>query len=311
MYKGLIIQPFIYIKMSALKIFQKIQQKQSLLYIPILIICSLIFFRLNTFEHNSLNAFPMLIAILIIFIQFGIDYLSGVSNDHYSNLAKHRELHSEFLALKHSVELSNVSNKKEYFDSIKAELAPELIASLSSFSTKDALLNKFIANKIKSLERINSYKLLLNRKANFNLLFGLTFSISGIFFIFYSLNDFDKTRIDFYSTILYFLPRILLTVLIEIFAYFFLSLYKSNLQEIKYFENEMTNLEVKFIALEYAHFLDDNQLKVSLIEQLMNTERNFILKKDETTIELEKNRIDAQSSNSTVQALKDIINFKR
>ena len=48
-----------------------------------------------------------------------------------------------------------------------------------------------------------------------------------------------------------------------------------------------------------------------MLETLNKTERNFILKKDETTIELEKSKIETQSSNNTVQALKDIINFKR
>ncbi|QZM12977.1 hypothetical protein ABVS_2329 [Acinetobacter lwoffii] len=43
----------------------------------------------------------------------------------------------------------------------------------------------------------------------------------------------------------------------------------------------------------------------------MDTERNFILKKDETTIDLERSRIESESSNNTIQALKDIISFKK
>ena len=61
----------------------------------------------------------------------------------------------------------------------------------------------------------------------------------------------------------------------------------------------------------YAFEQNNGQVKAKVIEKLMDTERNFILKKDETTIELEKNRIESQNSNNTVQALKDIITFKR
>jgi len=43
----------------------------------------------------------------------------------------------------------------------------------------------------------------------------------------------------------------------------------------------------------------------------MDTERNFILKKDETTIDLEKSRIEVQNSNNTISTLKDIISFKK
>lgn len=110
---------------------------------------------------------------------------------------------------------------------------------------------------------------------------------------------------------IYFLPRISLTILIEVFSYFFLNLYKKNLEDIKYFQNEVTNLESQYLAVLYAFEHNNGQVKAKVIEKLMDTERNFILKKDETTIDLEKNRIDAQSSNTTVQALKDIINFKR
>lgn len=160
--------------------------------------------------------------------------------------------------------------------------------------------------------RLKNYVLDINRKANLNLVYGLLFCISGIVFIFYSLTIYiPSPQSALKDTVTYFLPRISLTILIEIFSYFFLNLYKKNLEDIKYFQNEVTNLESKYLAILYAFESNNGQVKAKVIEKLMDTERNFVLKKDETTIDLEKNRIDAQSSNSTVQALKDIINFKR
>lgn len=145
-----------------------------------------------------------------------------------------------------------------------------------------------------------------------NLISGLTFCLVGLGFIFYSLIAYIPTiPPNLNNTLIYFLPRISLTILIEVFSYFFLNLYKKNLEDIKYFQNEVTNLESQYLAILYAFEQNNGQVKAKVIEKLMDTERNFILKKDETTIELEKNRIDALSSNNTLSTLKDIISFKK
>jgi hypothetical protein len=44
--------------------------------------------------------------------------------------------------------------------------------------------------------------------------------------------------------ILIFLPRISIVILIQIFAYFFLSMYRANLREIRYFQIELSDLEL-------------------------------------------------------------------
>lgn len=166
--------------------------------------------------------------------------------------------------------------------------------------------------KLLTISRLKGYLADLNRKANLNLISGLTFCFVGLGFIFYSLIAYTPTNPpNLNNTLIYFLPRISLTILIEVFSYFFLNLYKKNLEDIKYFQNEVTNLESQYLAVLYAFEQNNGQVKAKVIEKLINTERNFILKKDETTIELEKNRIESQNSNNTVQALKDIITFKR
>ncbi|WP_139842022.1 hypothetical protein [Acinetobacter sp. ANC 3832] len=166
--------------------------------------------------------------------------------------------------------------------------------------------------KYSTVIRLKSHLDDLNRKANLNLVSGLTFCLLGLGFIFYSLIAYTPSNPpNLNNTLIYFLPRISLTILIEVFSYFFLNLYRKNLEDIKYFQNEVTNLESQYLAILYAFEQNNGQVKAKVIETLMNTERNFILKKDETTLDLERNRIDAQSSSNTVQALKDIINFKR
>jgi hypothetical protein len=52
-----------------------------------------------------------------------------------------------------------------------------------------------------------------------------------------------------------FSPRLSLVIVVELFAYFFLGLYKSNLQEIKYFQRHSTRrwqLEMTILGSKYS-----------------------------------------------------------
>lgn len=88
-----------------------------------------------------------------------------------------------------------------------------------------------------------------------------------------------------------FVPRVSLAVFMEIFAFFFLRLYRTSLVEIKFFQNELTNIELKLIALEAGIARDDKALIETLAANLMATERNFVIKPGETTIDIEREKL--------------------
>ena len=82
-------------------------------------------------------------------------------------------------------------------------------------------------------------------------------------------------------------------------------MYKRNLDEIKYLNNERTNIELKLIALETSILNKDDgydTLSKILIE-LSKTERNFILKKGESTVEVEKDRIESNFYKQTIETI--------
>jgi hypothetical protein len=64
------------------------------------------------------------------------------------------------------------------------------------------------------------------------------------------------------------------------------------LNEIKYFENEMTNFETKMIALVGARQQGDHATLAKIYIDLAATERNFVLKKGESTVALRRDEID-------------------
>lgn len=98
-------------------------------------------------------------------------------------------------------------------------------------------------------------------------------------------------------------PKISLAIFIEVFAYFFLRLYRNGLSEIKYFQNELTNIESKLAAAEISYITNDNESLRLSIDSLAKTERNFVLEKGQTTVELERAKSDSKLNESFISSM--------
>jgi hypothetical protein len=90
---------------------------------------------------------------------------------------------------------------------------------------------------------------------------------------------------------------------IEVFAFFFLRLYKVNLEDTKFYQNELTNIDSKLIALKTTLIGERDNDVSDVVRELAGTERNFVLKKDETTVELERTRIERSTYKETIDGL--------
>jgi hypothetical protein len=98
-----------------------------------------------------------------------------------------------------------------------------------------------------------------------------------------------------------FAAKIALSVTANIFAFFFLSTYRRNLSEIKYFQNELTNIECKLIALSMAQ--KESKLIKDVVSALLKVERNFVLRKGETTVGLSQLEIEKYDGNALTSIL--------
>jgi hypothetical protein len=78
-----------------------------------------------------------------------------------------------------------------------------------------------------------------------------------------------------------YLPRFAVALLLQFVGFFFLRLYVANELDLKHNRNELTNLELKMMALQIA---TDEASKKEIIRVFSKTERNFILKKNEKLI---------------------------
>ena len=95
-----------------------------------------------------------------------------------------------------------------------------------------------------------------------------------------------------------------LAVFVQTFAYFFLRLYKTSLDDIKYYQNEITNIESKWLALNAVMEEKDKALLKIIVDSLSKTERNFILKKGDSTLGLERERLE---KNEVIELVKDAL----
>lgn len=216
----------------------------------------------------------------------GPDYKSlEFSDNEKATVLKNIEstLESEFLA--------------DYADGIK-----ELIVS----QVREETLERHIeATKRRLIREIQD----LSRRGNLNLILGITTTLSGLGVLGYAV--FNSPISSNYTELLaHFVPRVSLVLLIEVFAYFFLKLYKQSLGEIKYFQNELTNVESKHLAFEIAVRDGDQGLRSLIVEELAKTERNFVLSKDQTTVELERERISRDTNLGLADSIKQLLKKK-
>lgn len=140
----------------------------------------------------------------------------------------------------------------------------------------------------------------LGRRANLNLIIGIVMSGLGfillaVFFVVYPVNgDTSATEILSGKFLPFYLTRISIVLFVEVFAYFFLRLYRVGISDIRSFQNEVTSIELRVMAFEAAILGDNPKLVEKICLEFSKTERNYILRKGERTINM------AEEENATI-----------
>ena len=204
--------------------------------------------------------------------------------------------------------LENIKN------SIKTTLSDDFLQAVNTKYGKDIDYE----NKLKHLRRLyTDTKVRLGReiesltkRANLNLIIGsLTTFIATILLVYIVLYSGVKTG-DLNSFVWHYVPRFFVLIFIEVFSFFFLRLYKSSLNEIKYFQNEITTVDGKLLGLETALISEDHAKLDCIIQVFSQTERNFILDKGQTTVDLKKYKSDSKTIQDFTASIKKLIKTK-
>jgi hypothetical protein len=177
-------------------------------------------------------------------------------------------------------------------------------------NNEDTLFDKFHKLSESTTTRLKKELESLKMRASTNLGIGSFIAVLGIVILVVlimingnSTNTINNVIPFFIS----FLPKLSIVLVVEFFSFFFLKLYKENLKEIKYYQNELTNVECIMMSTKLGILLENDSMISVSSNRLVNTERNFILKKDETTVEIEKQRLDKVEYKEWLESISKII----
>lgn len=222
-----------------------------------------------------------------------VKFLSGSTSSRYDDVVRYE---TEFLREKLKSEInkakSPVSEKSEEAlvneikDRISSEATDAYIEDIKrKVADSEYRLDIFERGKT-TLKRI--YKEIddLGRRGTVNLVLGVITAISGVLALSFFVLSNSSSSGDISSFVMEFFPRLSIVLIIEVFSYFFLRLYKTSLSEIKYFQNEATNIEHNFVALEAAMKLGDKGLIEKCIYEFLAIDRNPLLQDGQKTREI-------------------------
>lgn len=217
------------------------------------------------------------------------------------------------------------------FQTTKITLAAIILASLSIFfslvvtklkykplgdNTKDSksdddsviLKTKSNANMVLLFNRYKMLENRINKEISRLTIFGIIHLIIGVIITGVALLVLYYTLIIITGRYDYtfLIPRLLLSLLIELFAFFFLRLYRSNFAEIKYYNNELTNIDMQFTSLMISKESSDINLQ-EILDYLTKTERNFVLKRGEHTVHFQQENSELESLKKMIETLSDTV----
>ena len=119
----------------------------------------------------------------------------------------------------------------------------------------------------------------LESRGNLNLTIGIVATIIGIIMLgaFVFTANYESDSIE--KFLYHFIPRLSLVFFVQIFAFFFLRLYKANMSEIKYYHNELTAVEARASAVAIAAESGNADSVAKVVSDLSSLDRNSVSSK--------------------------------
>jgi hypothetical protein len=108
----------------------------------------------------------------------------------------------------------------------------------------------------------------LSRRGNLNLTIGVITTGFAMGLLAYMIFDESRSADTVAAELSHYIPRVTTVTFIEVFSFFFLRLYRTSLQEIKFYQNELTSLAGQQIALETSRQTPDPQTLRQVLSQI-------------------------------------------
>jgi len=160
---------------------------------------------------------------------------------------------------------------------LAAVLLPDLEVRIGNVLEKkyadkatDAETAKAITSQFNgAIERLWSELAAQSRRSNLNLVIGVMTTIIAVGFLIY-MEFGPRPKLDSWQDIAqHYIPKLSIVIFIEVFAFFFLRLYKSTLEELKSYHDDLTRMTIQRVAVETAWVTKDAGAKMALTKDLL------------------------------------------
>jgi hypothetical protein len=144
----------------------------------------------------------------------------------------------------------------------------EMIKSRVASSQRDAS----VLVLERATQRLQSASSTVTARGFVNLVIGIVFALGALYVLRESVSLFTPEQLERLTIpqVMYLVGvRISLALIITLIAYFFLSLYRRSLEDAKYYQNEVTNIEARTSGLLTAAALKDPQTSTVVVNALM------------------------------------------
>jgi hypothetical protein len=205
--------------------------------------------------------------------------------------------------------LSDIKTKRAALEFLTTTIPADTAIRLTENFVSDALTVSRMREQSEALvNRLTTEISALSRRANTALIIGTITSILGVSLLGIFALSAPLTYSDWINLAAYYLPRLSVVIFLQVFAYFFLRLYRYGIYEIKYFQNEITNIQARALALQTALLLRNDDIIKVACRSLVATERNFIIRKGERTLPILQEEIGALGDRMPLDFVEKVVN---
>jgi len=167
---------------------------------------------------------------------------------------------------------------------LSAELGPRMLREIEEkYSTQvrgSASLDELRRRLEGSKARLSAELESLTNRGNLNLVIGVITTLGAIGVLFWMVSGFATATggagpagtIDWQRHLMTFIPRLSVAVFIEVFAFFFLRLYKGTMAEAQLYHRQLNDLAFASAGVELALMSEDRQALAKAAEHLMPNE---------------------------------------
>ncbi|MDM0007478.1 hypothetical protein QTI51_22945 [Variovorax sp. J22G73] len=111
----------------------------------------------------------------------------------------------------------------------------------------------------------------LGLRGNINLTIGVFTTLLAVSALAYMVFTSDRKFDSIVDVLSHYVPRLTLVVFIEVFSFFFLRLYRSTLDEIRFYQERLNDAATQRVAIELAWALGDSEARAAFANTLVTT----------------------------------------